>query len=179
MISTTNGKVDGNKQIERKRLAKKRARADRQVRYLGLSIVSEGKWCNPDLVVPIIPEPFPGKIERVPIAGIRINDVPPLPNQLLYAHWGVKFRAAKRWKQRAKDACTSLGMKKLTGRPTIFLCRHTKVEPDYDNLVTSFKHVLDGVVLSGIIEDDGPDYIETVYIWTRSAEKYVTVWFFL
>ncbi len=39
------------------------------------------------------------------------------------------------------------------------LTRFSSIKPDFDNRVISFKPIIDGLVLAGVIEDDNEDVI--------------------
>ena len=50
--------------------------------------------------------------------------------------------------------------------------RHSSLEPDYDNLVGSFKWVLDAIVTIRVIRDDKPGAIgNPTYHWAKAAPK--------
>lgn len=55
----------------------------------------------------------------------------------------------------------------------VFLRRCTTQEPDYDNLVISFKYVIDAIVQRGILENDRPKnfrYGHPEYKWIKSSK---------
>ena len=55
---------------------------------------------------------------------------------------------------------------------TLALTRYSAREPDFDGLVSSFKHVIDGLVRSGIIADDKPSIIgQPAFYWHKTAPK--------
>lgn len=58
-------------------------------------------------------------------------------------------------------------------RVAITFTRYSEQRPDYGNLVNSFKAVLDGLIVHGIITDDNPDVVEDQYLWskTRRADQ--------
>lgn len=83
------------------------------------------------------------------------------------ANWRAKHAEAKKWKARVMKALVC-GAKPLPGEPwakaKLTLIRCSSAEPDFDGLVSSFKHVIDGLIVSGIIQNDKmsnvgiPDY---------------------
>jgi hypothetical protein len=52
------------------------------------------------------------------------------------------------------------------------LTRFSTTRPDPDGLTSSFKHIIDGLVLSGILEDDDHDHIGfPTYLWEKVPPK--------
>jgi Holliday junction resolvase RusA-like endonuclease len=49
--------------------------------------------------------------------------------------------------------------------------RYSTRKPDQDNLTFSFKHVVDGLKLSGVIVDDNPDAITATYLWQKAPPR--------
>lgn len=81
----------------------------------------------------------------------------PLRTNNSRANWRAKHGEAQKWKARVMKAlvCSS---RVLPAEPwqkaRLTLTRCSSVEPDFDGLVSSFKHVIDGLIVSGIIEND-------------------------
>ena len=79
------------------------------------------------------------------------------------------------WKKAVWIAVVSVG------RPTIpftlvhiELTRYSRVEPDFDNLVSSFKWIVDGLIDAKVIVSDKPSIIgQSTYRWKKSAPKKV------
>ena len=60
----------------------------------------------------------------------------------------------------------------------VICIKYSSRKCDYDNLVYSFKPVIDGLVLSGIIKDDDMmTIIDRKYMWCKFPEKdsYITI----
>jgi hypothetical protein len=54
--------------------------------------------------------------------------------------------------------------------------RHSMKQQDFDNLVGSFKYVIDALVFNGILEDDSPKHLERQYEWIKAPKgKYKIV----
>lgn len=88
------------------------------------------------------------------------------------AHWAVKVREANTWKR----AVFFVTAGKLPDAPLekakITLTRFSSSEPDFDGLVSSFKHVMDGLVEAGIIINDKPSVIgQPIYRWEKAPKK--------
>jgi len=88
-----------------------------------------------------------------------IHALPPTTNALNYRHWSVKRRHAVKWKRLVTLAV-------LSNRPTVplqkarlKLTRFSSGRCDSDGLVSCFKHVIDGLVASGVLKDDSFKHI--------------------
>lgn len=104
----------------------------------------------------------------------EIKGLPKLPNQTLYKHWRVKHQEAKRWKGLVRNAvlleCKAPATPFL--RATVTLTRMSTREPDSDNLMSSWKHCIDGLVEAGVILNDKPSVIGTpVSLWQYAKRK--------
>lgn len=83
---------------------------------------------------------------------IKIPGLPPTPN--IRMHWAQKMKDTKRWRELVtllvgvKKPEKPLDVAKLT------LTRVSTKAPDYDNLVSSFKPVIDGLISAGVLKDD-------------------------
>lgn len=52
------------------------------------------------------------------------------------------------------------------------LIRHSQTEPDFDGLVSSFKPIIDGLVISGVLENDRSANIgQPDYHWEYAPPK--------
>lgn len=57
-------------------------------------------------------------------------------------------------------------------RAKLTLTRCSSQEPDFDGLVSSFKHIIDGLILGGIIENDKMSNIgQPTYIWEKAPRE--------
>lgn len=94
----------------------------------------------------------------------EINDLPKTINSIGRRHWSVKVKEANKWKNLVAAHILSRGSCPRLLRAKITLTRSSSRCPDSDGLVSSFKHVLDGIVGAGLIPDDSyktigmPDY---------------------
>ena len=107
------------------------------------------------------------------VAEFNIYALPQTINAIGRKHWGLKVKEAKRWKRLVGEQCIfknihGLGLK--TAR--LELTRRSSKEPDFDNLASSFKHVIDALVESYVIVDDKPSVISSpVFIWEKAKMK--------
>ena len=85
-------------------------------------------------------------------------------------HWRSRQAETKRWHKRVAQ------MVLASGRPVQPLSqarvrfeRHSTTEPDFDNLVASFKSVRDGLVEARVLEDDKPAILRfSEYQWHKA-----------
>jgi len=106
------------------------------------------------------------------IAEFEIHGLPKTRNQMSY-NWRACHAEAKKWKNHVIGQCEFLGITglKLTNAKLTFI-RCSSKELDWDNLITSFKHVLDGLTEAGVILDDKPSVIgQPQFFWERCPPK--------
>lgn len=97
-----------------------------------------------------------------------ISGLPKTGNQLLRGHWSVKHGHAKMWKMRVYKACWHLRPEKPLKRAKLTLTRVSSVETDFDNRVSSFKPIIDGLVQAKVLAGDKQENIgQPSYVWER------------
>jgi Holliday junction resolvase RusA-like endonuclease len=97
-----------------------------------------------------------------------------------HTHWTVVGAERKKWRS---FVCTLIRFNGLYSQAPLERCaltctRHSPREPDFDNLVISFKSIIDGLKDAGVIVDDKPSCIvERKYLWVKCPPKkgFVTV----
>lgn len=105
--------------------------------------------------------------------SFEIQGLPFLPNRNAKNSWQKHWKLSKLWKAKTQDAIWgSLKPGQAAcfpfTKPNITLTRCSSAEPDYDGLVASFKHVMDGLISAGVIIDDKPSMLGVVkYEWSR------------
>lgn len=109
----------------------------------------------------------------------KLAGLPKMSNQLLRGHWRAKHGHAVKWKAYA------IGEIERNGKParplqkaTLSLTRHSSHEPDFDGLVSSFKHIIDALVTSEVIENDKQSIIgQPTYLWKKAppGKGFITV----
>lgn len=84
---------------------------------------------------------------------IKLPGVPKTRNALSRKHWTFQKKEADLWKNLVRA-----NIKKFPKNPLkkahLILERYSIRECDYDGLVSSMKHVIDGLVVAQILEDD-------------------------
>lgn len=87
-------------------------------------------------------------------------------------HWKARWLEAKKWK---KLVTTKIHFKNKPESPlekarlTLTRFAHGR-KPDADNLRSSFKHVIDALVESGVLADDRPDVIGEPAVFHEPAK---------
>lgn len=97
--------------------------------------------------------------------------LPQMTNALGRKLWFVKAKEAREWKRAVHLAvwlhrpAAPLPFAKLT------LVRCSATEPDFDGLVSCFKHIIDGLVSSGILANDRTSNIgQPRYRWEKTPK---------
>ncbi len=107
------------------------------------------------------------------VAEFEIKGLPKMTNAIGRSHWTKKYKESVKWKILVKHECymariNELGLDQAILTLTRFSCK----EPDFDGLVSGFKHCIDGLVECGVITNDKPSVIgQSKYIWTYRPRK--------
>lgn len=88
-------------------------------------------------------------------------------------HWRVKHNEMQAWKSKVFYAIQpNARPKKPLAKAKITLTRHSSTCPDYDNLASSWKGAIDGLVMAGIIIDDNMNVIGMPdFRWEKAKPK--------
>ena len=89
-----------------------------------------------------------------------------------YGHWAIRHKSKKEWEARVFNAVRGNLPSKPLVRARLRFTRCSAAQPDFDNLVASFKPIMDGLITAGIIEDDKPSVIGSpVYLHELARPK--------
>jgi hypothetical protein len=103
---------------------------------------------------------------------IEISGLPQMTNAVGRKHWTVKAREAQKWRQLVMYMCAGKRPPRPLKKAHLILTRCSAISPDPDNLVSSFKHCVDGLVDARIIENDKLDNISMPdYRWEKTKPK--------
>lgn len=106
---------------------------------------------------------------NVPVITFTIDELPLLPNRKGQGrHWAVEDRYRKAWYWRVRCAIGRRRPRKPYQRAQITLTRRSNREPDADNLFASWKPVIDGLCVAGVIVDDSPAHVTVESVWERA-----------
>lgn len=100
----------------------------------------------------------------------RTIDVLTPLNSARNKHWRVKQKEREAFALLV--AASTLGARPDAPlqRASVWCVRRSTARPDYDNLVESFKIVIDALVRCGVLADDSPEVIGVPsYSWQQSA----------
>ena len=108
----------------------------------------------------------PYRLELV-IAGL------PCPtNRQASMHWREKGKHANEWKRMVALTVGARRPKAPLKRAKLTLTRYSSAAPDYDGLVSSFKHAIDGLVACGVLEDDSLAHIGVPqFSWQKASPE--------
>ncbi len=114
------------------------------------------------------------------VAEFKILGLPLMTNAQKNAHWTKRHKESVKWKSLVGFECHKAGILQLgLTSAALTLTRHSSREPDFDGLVSGFKHVIDGLTDCQVIVDDKFSVIgQSTYLWVYSATKargFVTV----
>jgi Holliday junction resolvase RusA-like endonuclease len=83
-----------------------------------------------------------------------------------HGHWRAKAAQTKQWKQKVFAKAWPLRPSEPLDCALITFTRFSSVEPDFDNLVISFKPIMDGLRQAKIIVDDKKKNVgRPEYLW--------------
>jgi Holliday junction resolvase RusA-like endonuclease len=101
---------------------------------------------------------------------LTIKALPILPNQGHRGrHWAVEAKYRREWHLMVRCAVGLLTPVSPLDRARVTLTRVSKREPDTDNLMASWKPILDGLVRARVLFDDSPAHVELVSRWRRTT----------
>lgn len=106
-----------------------------------------------------------------------LQGLPASTNSMGRKHWAVKAKEAKNWKTRVAWIVRQIGApKKPLKKAHVTLIRKSSQCPDADGLVSSFKHVIDGLIAAKVIENDKMDNIGMpTYSWEKGQPGYGSI----
>lgn len=101
----------------------------------------------------------------------EIEGLPKTINEIGRKHWAIKAREARFWKTNISIITSGKRPKNCIRKAKLELTRYSTRSPDADGLVSSFKHVIDGLVESQIICDDSYSIIGMPeYKWEKAPK---------
>lgn len=101
----------------------------------------------------------------------ELDGLPKTTNAFKRSHWTHSFKERKRWKTFVFYKLGEFRWEKFS-KPRLTLTRFSTTEPDFDGLVSSFKAVIDGLKVAGVIEDDKQSIIgQPLYKWEYAPPR--------
>jgi hypothetical protein len=105
-----------------------------------------------------------------PLLRVELPGLPKSMNQLMGAHWRVRAGHAKKWQQAVWAKAWPTRPREPLAQARLVCTRYSSASSmDDDNLRSSFKPLIDGLVRAGWLIDDGPRVIGTPDVRHGSA----------
>lgn len=111
---------------------------------------------------------------------LRINGLPKIISNGSKGSWRSAWAEARKWHRLILEAVVFSRQKpqKPLERARLQLTRYSSVEPDFDGLAISFKHVLDALIKAGVLVNDKVSNIgQPNYRWekTKPGGGFITI----
>jgi len=100
----------------------------------------------------------------------RIDELPRLQPARGF-HWSLEAKYRKVWHALVRCAVGNERPEKPLEHALITLVRHSRLEPDPDNMWASWKPVVDGLVRARVLVDDSPANAALHSRWERTPGK--------
>ena len=102
---------------------------------------------------------------------IEINGLPRMTNNQ-WTNWRVRAADVRKWKELVYFHAMRHRPDEPLTKARLTLTRFSLMRPDYDGLVSGFKCIIDGLILSKIIIDDNHDVIGIPeYKWEKIGHR--------
>ena len=89
-----------------------------------------------------------------------------------HGHWRTAAAERKKWRSAVSSSAFYFRPPAPLARARITLTRLSSSKPDFDNLVISFKPIVDGLKDAKIILDDSDSVVlERCYLWEKAKPK--------
>lgn len=100
---------------------------------------------------------------------LHIPWLPLLPNRKgQKRHWAVEHKYRKAWHTAVRAALGTQRPPEPWPHSHLTLTRRSDKQPDEDNLMASWKPVIDGLRACGVIEDDSPKHVIVRSNWKHA-----------
>lgn len=112
-------------------------------------------------------------LQMVYSVEFEINGLPRMTNASGRSkHWVILKQEADHWKKTVSLVLADRRPPKPLKYAALEFTRYSSIAPDPDGLVSGFKHVLDGLVRAGILENDKYSNIGMPnYYWVKTSPK--------
>ena len=109
--------------------------------------------------------------------AFTVDELPKLPNRLLTASWYIVKRHTDRWHTWVLSKVAGRKPAAPLQRARLELTRHSSRECDPDALAVSFKPVIDGLVVQGVLAGDTSAHVDLRVTWNYSPPRkgFITV----
>lgn len=102
----------------------------------------------------------------------EIMELPKRINTQQGKGWIVNYAHAKKWQGLVAAATLGKRPAKPLERARLTLIRYSSAPPDFDGLVSGFKHVIDALRRLRVLQDDSMKHIgRPDYLWEKALPK--------
>lgn len=101
-----------------------------------------------------------------------IEALPPILANGSHKSWQSVNGIKRKWQRNTIALIYDKRPRTPLKRAKVTFTRHSMREPDYDNLVISFKAIRDGLVKGGILEDDNSQVLKSEYRWEKTKKNH-------
>jgi hypothetical protein len=117
------------------------------------------------------PNPPP---EKIPFKlAFEIPGLPSTSNVLNTMTYRERSEETRYWRNMVINTVFNMRPPRPLPMAKLTLTRFSSSEPDYDNLVRSFKNVIDGLVIGKVLQNDKRHNIGTpLYLWKECERKF-------
>lgn len=108
--------------------------------------------------------------------SIFFNWLPQIQLNSSHGHWATRYQKIRAIKTKVGAGVYPHRPEKPLKKARLVLIRHSSREPDYDNLVASFKPVIDALTEFAIIENDNSKVVgQPEYRWIKCKIKFAGI----
>jgi hypothetical protein len=100
---------------------------------------------------------------------IELDGLPELQSHRCRTHWARRHRHDRQWKRDVAWIARSWRLPEPFEFAHVTCTRFSERAPDADNLVASFKPLIDGLVAARVLVDDDLQHVGVTYGWERAA----------
>lgn len=95
-----------------------------------------------------------------------------MTNSLSRGRWQTRHKNALKWKALVALAVAMIRPEKPFNKAMLKLTRFSSKRPDYDGIVSGFKHIIDGLVEAQVLKNDTFEVIgNPLYDWGKAKYK--------
>lgn len=109
------------------------------------------------------------------IFSIEIKGLPKIISNGSKGSWRGAWAEGNKWKRAIHEALVinKISLETPLEKAHLRLTRFSSIEPDFDGLVISFKHVIDGLVRAGVLANDKISNIgQPEYFWQKTKANH-------
>lgn len=115
---------------------------------------------------------FPAENRLAYLLEFELDGLPKTTNAGGRVHWTTQHSRSKIWKKKVLLAVLTKAPPIPLLKAKLTLIRCSSVCPDFDGLCSSFKSIIDGLILACILDDDKMTNIgQPIYLWEKAPKN--------